>query len=78
VGAKPHWDPGAKPLVRGPHEADNIFLFQSLISYRNYHIDLGYLDYIANPGARLHQYIMVRGQRDEVPLKLTTFSYLID
>src|SRR6218665_1591544 len=39
---------GAKPLVRGsegrsPPEADNIFLFQRLLSLQNYHINLGYL-----------------------------------
>jgi len=33
---------------------------------------------MASVGARLHQHIMVRGQRDEVPVKLMTFSYLRD
>ena len=63
-------------------EADDIFLFQRLLSQQNYHINLGYLDYIACVGAGLHQHIMVRGseawQRDIVPLKLSTFSYFID
>ena len=52
---------GAMPLVRRserlcPPEADDIFLFQILISFKNYHIDLEYLDYMTIVGARLHQH----------------------
>jgi len=43
----PQRGPGAKPLVRGPSEADDIFVFQRLISLKNYHINLGNLDYMA-------------------------------
>src|SRR6218665_3213696 len=46
-GRRPQRGPGAKPLVRGPPEADDVFLFQRLISLQNYLINLGNLDYMA-------------------------------
>ena len=49
--------------VRGTKipEADDIYLFQRIISLKNYHINLGNLDYIASMGAHLRQNITVRG-----------------
>jgi len=56
---------GILPICQGsggpcPPEAD-IFLFHRLISWQNYHINLGYLDNTTSVGARLHQQMMVRG-----------------
>ena len=38
------------PLSEGllPSEADDIFLFQRLISLKNYHINVGNLDYMTS------------------------------
>ena len=46
---------------RSLHEASDIFLIQSRISYQNYHINFGNLVYMVSVGACLHPRIMVRG-----------------
>ena len=44
-GQSPQWSPGAKPLVRGQrNEADDIFIFQRLLSKQSNHRTWGNLD----------------------------------
>ena len=52
---------------RNPPEADDIYLFQRLISLKNYHINLGNVDYMASVGARLRQHMTVRGSEERNP-----------
>jgi len=61
--------------VRGtkPPETDDIFLFQRLISFKNYHVSLGNLDYMTCLGARLRQHKIIKESEE-----LRTFSYIKD
>src|SRR6218665_967102 len=58
--------PDQRLAGRNPPEAD-IFLFQRLISLKNYHINLGNVDYMASVGARLRPHMTVRWSEERNP-----------
>src|SRR6218665_3994447 len=51
-GLKPQWGPGAKPLVRGQRDEAPLKLM-TFSYFRDYHINLGNLDYMASVRACL-------------------------
>src|SRR6218665_4049936 len=60
-----------------PSESDDVILFQRLISFKNYHINVGTLDYMGSLGTRLSRPIMVMGSEGRSPSESATFSYFL-